>query len=304
MAQTVQTTANTTGSGSSSFPAWTQTANQNLHNAALAMSAPHVNVPNFTLAGFNPDQMRGFDYQRGMATNAFESQPTQITGPTSVNPVMGTASQVGGAQIAAQMNPYMSAVINPAIQSMGRDRNAKQASIGAQAASAGSFGGSREAIHRGQVDRAYNENVGSLVGQLMAQGYDRATATALSNAGMAQQMELANVGAQNRGQEFNVNSSFQKFGAEEAARDSQFGRQRTALQDLLGTGSMQQLFAQEAISQPRKQLEWYSNFVPQVYDQSTTRTGATVNESPDNSPSTFQQVLGLGGTLLGGFLGK
>ncbi|ALN73525.1 hypothetical protein [Aureimonas sp. AU20] len=304
--QTTQTTE---------YPAWISGAQQTASNAGSAMATPFLQVPKYGVAGFNPDQMKGFDLARDMAQTAFTSTPVRRP---AANPATATASnasvtnataaQVNPGDVQAAFNPFVSGVITPTLERMTREKNASAAEIGARAAASGSFGGSREAVQRALLDRSHIESVGSTVAQLMAQGHDQATATALANAQMRQQTALTNAGAANETSQFNANAAngvsqfnagatnsynLQAPGVEDSLASSEQQRRMNALAQLLGVGSQQQALTQTGIDLPWTTLQRLLGVTPQVYG--STQTGV----APDNSPSGFQQLLGAGVSLLG-----
>jgi hypothetical protein len=313
------------------YPAWITGAQQTASGAGAAMTSPFLQVPNTAVAGFTPDQMKGFDLARDMAQSAFTGAPvrspnanpvlanTTNANLTNANLTQATAAQVNPLDVMTAMNPFVSGVINPTLDRMTREKNAAAAEIGARAAASGSFGGSREAVQRALLDRSHLEGVTSTVSQLMAQGYDQATATALANAEMRQQTALTNAGAANDLSQFNATSAnnMSQFNADNANRTSQFNagaangyslqapgvadslanseqqRRMNALAQLLGVGDRQQTLAQTSIDVPWTALSRLMGVTPQVYGSMQT------NVAPDNRPSGFQQLLGAGLSLLG-----
>ena len=123
------------------------------------------------------------------------------SGTATTDPRSG---QVGGDAIHALLNPYTKDVLDPTIDRMRRELGQTQAAIGARNASAASFGGSRGALQSAEANRAFGDQVALTTGQLMAQGYDRATATALANANNAQQVGEFNAGQTNQMGQFNT----------------------------------------------------------------------------------------------------
>ncbi|WP_427026601.1 hypothetical protein ACP4J4_20240 (plasmid) [Aureimonas ureilytica] len=223
------------------YPAWITGAQQGATGAGLAMASPFLQVPTAAVAGFTPDQMKGFDLARDMAQGAFTGAPVRSPNAnptlanttnanltnanlTNANLTQATAAQVNPLDVMTAMNPFVSGVINPTLERMTREKNAAAAEIGARAAASGAFGGSREAVQRALLDRSHIESVSSTVAQLMAQGHDQATATTLANAQMRQQTALTNAGAANDLSQFNANSanSLSQFNANSANALSQF----------------------------------------------------------------------------------
>lgn len=313
------------------YPAWITGAQQGATGAGLAMASPFLQVPNAAVAGFTPDQMKGFDLARDMAQSAFTGAATRRPAATpmlatntnatatNANVTNATAAQVNPLDVMTNMNPFVSGVINPTLDRMTREKNAAAAEIGARAAASGSFGGSREAVQRALLDRSHIESVSSTVAQLMAQGHDQATATTLANAQMRQQAALTNAGAANDMAQFNANAAnamsqfnagnangvsqfnagatnsynLQAPGVEDNLANSEQQRRMNALAQLLGVGDRQQVLAQTGLDVPWTSLSRLMGVVPSVYG--SVQTGV----APDNSPSPFQTLLGTASSLLG-----
>jgi len=118
--------------------------------------------------------------------------------------------QLRGGDYKEFLNPYTTEVVNTTLDQMRREKDETSAQIGARAAAAGSFGGSREAVQRSQLDRSFGEQVASTTANLMAQGYDKATATAMANVQLRQQTELANQSEFGNTSRFNVGQTNQQ----------------------------------------------------------------------------------------------
>ena len=233
-------------------PAYASAAQQNLLDEGNNVLSPWLSQQAYTSAPINSDQTGAYDLTRLLATNAFSQpvptldpaqssyqantyQPSQVSSsgytptsytPTSYNPTMASAAQVDGASIHALLNPYTQDVVDTTNATIQRNANQQQAALGAKMAAAGAFGGSRQAIQSGQLARATGDQIASTTAQLMAAGYDKATATALANAQMRQQVELANQAAQNTAGQFNAGAqnTAGQFNAGAANTASQFNQ--------------------------------------------------------------------------------
>ena len=291
--QTQQQNATTT------FPEWTQQAQQDLAGAAFNVLSPHIYTPGNMNAAQNPDQMRAFDMMR---QNAVQSQradrPSVMQQSGSYDPRMVEAQQLDPDEINQHMNPYLDSVGKSTIGNMRREYQNTDAMMAGRAAAASPFGGSAGAIARGQAARGHGENVGSAINSLMGQGFDQARATALANAQMRQQAEMANARAANEAGRFNQNFGLQQAGTESDLMDSEQRRRLAASGALLGVGNQQQDFAQRVTETPLRSLEMLRGYLPSnTFNQ--TRTGSTTSTAPSNRPSTVQQILGFGASLLG-----
>lgn len=72
------------------------------------------------------------------------------------------------------MNPYQDQVVNQTISDLDRARRMTQNEIGGQAAKAGAFGGSRQALLEAENNRNYLDRVAAATGQLRQQGFESA----------------------------------------------------------------------------------------------------------------------------------
>jgi hypothetical protein len=315
-------------------PAWVQGAQMN----ALS-TGQNVLQPYFAQGNWNPDQAAAFQQVRDYAQNPSQvafSPMTAATGQaaTSEAALAGPAAQAQAAQAAgaqldpnayhAFLNPYTQSVVNSTLKNARADQAQQLNQIRARQASSSSFGGSgsRAALETATARDAFNRTNESTIAQLMAQGYDRATASALANAQMQQQTNLANAGyqqqtglanaqLQQQQSQFNAGNQQQTNLANQSAQQqanmgnagyqqaanlfnatglndtSRFNiqQQQQALQQLLGIGNYQ-------YGQPMEALKVLGALTPQQY-------GSTTTTSAPQGPSTLQQLLGVG-LALGG----
>jgi hypothetical protein len=300
--------SNTSSTSSTMFPGWTQQAGQNLAGSAWGMLSPHLQASPYHTAGQNADQQNAFDRARHVTGNAFGNN-ANLTNATNAL-ANGQAGRMQAAQAeAAQLDPNaFKDFMNPFLDSVGKStlgnmrseyRNA-DAGLAGQYAASQAFGGSGEAIARGQLARGYNQNAGSAINNLMSQGYDRATATAMANTQMEQQANMANAAFQQQANMANSQLDQALPLMFDRLQSSQQGRQSDALQQLLGVGNQQQQFAQGVIDKPLEYLQMLAGLTPNVYNQvqTGTSTGTSSSEAPTGGPSMAQQLLGLGGSIL------
>lgn len=281
------------------YPQWTQQAQQDMAGAAFNVFSPHIYTPQNMNAAQNPDQMRAFDMMR---QNAVQTQradrPSVMQQSGSYDPRMVEAAQLRPEEINQHMNPYLDSVGKSTIGNMRREYQNTDAMMAGRAAAASPFGGSAGAIARGQAARGYNENVGSAINNLMGQGFDQARATAMANTQMRQDAEMANARAANRASEFNQDFGLQQAGTESDLMDAEQRRRIAASGSLLQAGNQQQDFAQRVTETPLRSLEMLRGYLPNnMFNQ--TRTGNTTSTAPSKRPSTAQQILGFGASLLG-----
>ena len=90
------------------------------------------------------------------------------------------------------MNPFIDSALDPVLDKMAQANAEAQAGIGAQAAAAGAFGGSREAVSKMLSDRNYRDSVAQTSGQMLGQGWQQAVAQATGNVANEQQSNMLN----------------------------------------------------------------------------------------------------------------
>ena len=153
------------------------------------------------------------------------------------------------------------------------------------------------------MDQGFNTAQG-----LASANADRRQQTELSNAGFEQQTNLAN--AQNEQQanlqnalwemeagRNNMDNAYRLLNLEDQFKNTDLQRQMQLINALLGTGAFQQNDMQDQLNAPYEALARLFQYVPQQFDFTSVKT------EPDNSPSLFQQLIGVGGKLFTGGLG-
>jgi len=306
------------------YAPWISQAQQSALGMALAQNLPDLSRSGqYSHAGFNMDQQKGFDlvrdavgdYSRGGRTMVPASAYSQGMRPSTMDAATSQAAQAGQVQLdpneyEAFFSPYKSTVIDTALNNMRRERDNNNASVSAQAAARGAFGGSGEALGIAQNNRNFASDAGQLSAQLMDQGFnaaqalasgnaDRRQQTELSNAGFTQQTNLSNAANQQQANlqnamwemeagRNNMDNAYRMLNLEDQFKNTDLQRQMQLINALLGTGAFQQNDMQDQLNAPYDALARLFQYVPQIYESTTTGT------QPDNSPSLFQQLMGAG----------
>lgn len=287
--------SSTTEQSQTMFPQWTQDAQQNTYQVGTGMLENFLRNPQFATAGFTTDQLKGFDLARDSARSIFGSSPGTVPGAPNLVAAKSTAAQVTPDGIQQFMNPFLSSVVDPTVAKMRGERNNAAAAIGAKYAAQGGLGGSGDAIARGQLERSYGENVAGAVGALMAQGYDKATATALANAQMQQQTNLANQSAENAMRAAGADYGLKAAQVNDQMRTTQQARELSALQQIMQGGNQQQQQAQTTLNTPWTMLQMLMGLTPQQMNSQTVGQKET-----ESSQSPLSTILGVGTSLFGG----
>lgn len=304
MASTQTSTMTQNTAGGSSYAPWIGSAQKGLAGLGFGLNQQFLQPNQDAIAGFNPDQQKGFDMLRGSALQYGQSNGApsiaDITGSSHATATNSNAAQLGPNGFQPFMNPYVESVINPALADMRRQRDISSAEIGARSAAAGSFGGSREAIQRGQLDRSLGEQTSQLVPSLLSAAYDRAQALASGNVDRQQASNQQNASLGTQVGLSNAGNSLAAYGIQNNLQSSDLNRQLTAINALLGGGKMQQDLVQRNLDVPNERLKLIASLIPGVYDVNTWQTTDQTSTKPDDSPSPFSQLLGMGSSILGG----
>lgn len=287
--------SSTTEQSQTSYPQWTQDAQQKTYSTGGGMLENFLRNPQYAVAGMNTDQMKGFDLARDTARTAYTAPQLSAPGNPNLTAATSNAAQVTPDAIKALMNPYLETVGNTTLDNMRREYNNADAGLAAKYAAAGSMGGSGGALARGQAARGYNANVASTIAQLQSQGYDKATAIALANAQMEQQTGLANQSAENAMRTTGADYGLKSAQVNDTLRTTQQAREMSALQQLLQQGGQQQEFGQKAMDVPWTMLQMLMGLTPR---QTNSQTYGTKETESEQSPLTT--ALGIGTSLFGG----
>ena len=105
------------------------------------------------------------------------------------------AGQIAGTNLGAYTNPYESQVVQQSLGDLERSRLMQQNQLGAQASSAGAFGGSRQGIAEAETNRAFADQAARTASGLRQSGYQQAQQLAGQDIATQMQAALANQGA-------------------------------------------------------------------------------------------------------------
>lgn len=306
-------------------PQYVQNAQQLLSGIGASMTMPFLQTPNFTTAGFTPDQIAAMNQTRDIAGREIQTSPrSPITASGALAPGMspgtvwaspastGTATRAGaastsGSDINALMSPYIQGAISPALANMARIRDNNAAGIQASSAAAGAFGGSREALRQAENDRTYGDQAAQLVGSMYNTGFGQAAGIAQNNSGLEQQANSLNaqLGTNTSLQNAQMRNGVNQFNAQMGNQVGQQNADRmlqgyglgSQLQtqdlqrDLMASGALgqagaqQQALAQRNLDTPWTMLDRFRSTVPGGSSSTTTNT------APNNSPGFLQQAL-------------
>ena len=153
----------------------TQARYDDLYNKAKGVAnQPFVPYTGPRVAGFNPDQLAGFDATRGMFNQSMGFNPRD-----RINTLANqSAPSLLDANIGAYQNPFQQQVIDNSLGDLNRARQMQIQSDQDAAIGRGAFGGSRSALLEAETNRNFADRAGNLASSLRSQGFDRATSLA------------------------------------------------------------------------------------------------------------------------------
>ena len=145
---------------------------EDLYNRSKGIAAlPFTPYSGPRVAGFNPDQLTGFDAARNMFGQSMANDPRgQLAG-------MGQAPL----DINSFQNPYQEQVIDNAMADLNRGRQLQIQSDQDAAIGRGAFGGSRSAVLEAETNRNFADRAGNLAANLRQQGFDSSVANAMQD---------------------------------------------------------------------------------------------------------------------------
>lgn len=215
------------------------------------------------------------DASRG-ARAVMNYQPERVGTTFGYTPQeVAAQSAVGG--IDQYMNPYTQGVIDTSLADMERQRLMQQQQIGAQAAAAGAFGGSRQGLVEAETNRGFAEQGGMLAAQLRNQGFQTALGASQQDVARQLQAALANQAANARAAEFAQATGLQAQGMNQQAGlqgaqvrlsgagtlgnlgSTQFNMANTLQQQQAQQGLIQQQMRQQQLNDAQQQFYGYAN---------------------------------------------
>jgi hypothetical protein len=265
-------------------------------------------APNYGVMGLMPDQLQANDLARQLSEKLFTtpqySPVNAITGMLNAQNQQGTpqgqfsaaqAAQLAPGDIPQFMNPFIQTALNPTMDRLKQQQAEVQAGIGADAAAAHAFGGSREAVARSLADRDYRNVAAQTVGSMLSAGFDKAAGLAQQNTQNQQQTNLQNsqVGTNaslqnaqlmNTNQQSQVNQMLAALGLENNFADADLRRKMDIINLLNSFGGQSRAVGQQAIDVPFTMLQKMIGATPQIPFQNLPQ-GTTVKESESQGGS-------------------
>lgn len=275
------------------LPAWAQPYSEQLLGKAQALTDTNQNAYQSyggeRLAGFTPMQQQAFGNIAGMQVSPQTGQATGLAGVAGLGGLGAGQNYMNmatsPAAIQAFMSPYQQNVTDWQKQQAIMDYGRALPGMGAQAAQAGAFGGSRQALQQSEAQR----NLQNQLAGIQATGSQNAFNAAqqaqqfganlgmqgLGLAGQAAQT-LGQLGQQQYGQQMGINAAQQQAGA-----------QQQALQQQALTNQYQDFLNRQ--NYPYQQLAFMSDIL-----HGTPTGGITTAQQYQAAPSMANQIMGYG----------
>ena len=233
-----------------------------LMDIASSLAKTPINIPAMQVAPLGALEQQGLT----------ASGVTGVGAPTTTAGIGQILSSLAGPNINQFLNPYQSYVVDE----INRQSQMAQNQLGAQAVQYGAFGGGRQGIAQGEIERA---RLGK-VGESMAAGFAQAANLA------SQQQQIGIQGAQQLG----------AFG------QMQQGMAQQDINQLMAAGGLQRQLGQQALEATRqtelqRAYEPYqrAEFVKNIYAAGPTSTSAiTQTTAPGTGTNPLAQAAGAG----------
>lgn len=239
-------------------PQYVQDAAKYLVNTGQNMTQPFLNIPNYRIAGFTPDQEAAQTFGRGIAQAVNQNPNRWGANVAELSRGFGELEAFNPGDAQKWINPFTTNVIDNTRAVMESDYRDKDAVLAASYA-AGPVRGSGAALARGQLARGANEAAGTMAARLNAAAYDNANQMALA----AKNIRNDNIKSQR-----DVQLRAQQLGSGLDTEELQ--RNLLAMQGLSGIGQQQQDQNQRMLDVPWEILSILQGITPQ--DQTGTST--------------------------------
>ena len=255
------------------------------------------------LAGLSPQQMQALQQaQAGIVS--FQPFLQQASGALGQGILGAQDAATTPTSYQEYMDPFLEDVVQQQYADIARQGQMQQNQLGAQAVGAGAFGGSRQAIQAGEIDRNVLEQQARTGAQLRSAGFSQAQQ--LANQAAQQKLQQAQLQGALAGQAVGIGGQAQQMGVQDintllgiggltqqlGFTDPTTGQVFTGQAQL--TAAQQDALAQQAL--PFQQVGFLSDIF-----QGVPALQQTVSQTQTPPPSFGSQLLGLGIAGLGAY---
>ena len=155
-------------------PAMMRIYNDVYNTGRTLANQPYIPYTGARVAGFNPDQLQGFDATRNMFGQSMGYDPRSALN----NLANMSAPSILDRDIGAYQNPYTQQVVDTTLADLDRSRQMAVSRDQDRAIGAGAFGGSRSGVLEAETNRAFADQAARTAAGLRQGGFDRATSLA------------------------------------------------------------------------------------------------------------------------------
>ena len=216
--------ASKSGGGSSTVqntvdPA-TQARYDDLYNRAKGIAGqPFVPYTGARVAGFNPDQLQGFDATRSSFQDSMSYNPRGLLSDMGTQPL----------DIQSFQNPYNTQVIDQSLADLDRARQIRLQSDQDRAIGAGAFGGSRSALLEAETNRNFADQAARTATNLRQSGYNNSLNAAMQDRNFRSGIQSGLLGDQYRNLGLLSGIGTQQQGLQQAGMDTGYNEFMRAL---------------------------------------------------------------------------
>ena len=216
--------ASKSGGGSSTVqntvdPA-TQARYDDLYNRAKGIAGqPFVPYTGARVAGFNPDQLQGFDATRSSFQDSMSYNPRGLLSDMGTQPL----------DIQSFQNPYNTQVIDQSLADLDRARQIRLQSDQDRAIGAGAFGGSRSALLEAETNRNFADQAARTATNLRQSGYNNSLNAAMQDRNFRSGIQSGLLGDQYRNLGLLSGIGTQQQGLQQAGMDAGYNEFLRAL---------------------------------------------------------------------------
>jgi hypothetical protein len=288
------TTQATQSQSTTQLPPWVNTAaQQNYGLAQNIASQPLQQYQGQLTADMGPQTQQAINTAASggsAGADQYNAAQAGYLGVMGQSPQQVNAGQLSSTNLSPYMNPYTQSVINSTLPIMQQNLGLQQIGNQSQAAGAGAYGGSRQAIQQGITQSQGAMNMANMAAQLNQANYGQAQGAAQSDISTNLQAQLANQQAQQNQGALNLNAASVLSNLGNQAQLSQarnFTEQATAggLEQSQAQNEINANLAQyqQALQYPYQQLGVLQSALGMTpYGQSQTGASTTQTQTASN----------------------
>jgi len=198
----------------------TQARYDDLYGRAKGIAGqPFVPYTGARVAGFNPDQLQGFDSARGSFQDSMSYNPRGLLSDMGTQPL----------DIQSFQNPYNTQVIDQSLNDLDRARQIRLQSDQDRAIGAGAFGGSRSALLEAETNRNFADAAARTSSNLRQSGYNNSLNAAMQDRNFRSGIQSGLLGDQYRNLGLLSGIGTQQQGLQQAGMDAGYNEFLRAL---------------------------------------------------------------------------